>query len=94
MVHGSLLVGCLGVFLVVCKLYLDQYAEIRRLEERREARLAELNAAREGLEHLEREVAFLGTLGGVEKLAREKLKYINRDEVIVLPVQTVPSTQP
>jgi len=87
MMHGLLLMTCLGLFLVVCKLYLDQYIEIRRLEERRVSRAQELQKRKVLLDSLEHEVEFIGTLEGVEKMAREKLKYIKTDEVIILPVE-------
>ncbi len=34
------------------------------------------------------EVRFLRTLEGVERLARERLKYIKRDEVVIKLVKT------
>lgn len=85
--HGAVLMVCFALFLVVCKLYLDQYIEIRRLEERKQRRIRELVEQRSTLDAAEREVAFLGTLKGVEKLARERLKYIRHDEVIIVPIE-------
>lgn len=87
LIHGAVLMVCFALFLVVCKLYLDQYIEIRRLEERKQRRIRELVEQRSTLDAAEREVAFLGTLKGVEKLARERLKYIRHDEVIIVPIE-------
>ena len=73
--HGVLLLACLVFFLVVCKMYLDQYIEIRRLEEKKAQKARELSQRRSLVATLEREVQFLG------------LKYIKPDEVIILPVE-------
>ncbi len=86
--HGLVLTACFVLFLIVCKLYLNQYIEIRKLEERHRQKQQELRAEKQKLEKMVDEVAFLGTLEGVEKIAREKLKYIKRDEVIIVPVDS------
>ena len=84
--HGLVLTACFVLFLIVCKLYLNQYIEIRKLEERLRKKQLELSAEKLKLDKMVSEVGFLGTLEGVEKIAREKLKYIKRDEVIIVPV--------
>ncbi len=84
--HGVLLTSCFIFFLIVCKLYLDQYIDIRKLEELWKNKRCKLQEQQLKLETMQEEVAFLGTLKGVEKIAREKLKYIKRDEVIIVPV--------
>lgn len=72
---------------LLAKLYLDQYIQIRRLQERRIR--VEANTAAVRLEHekLAEEVEYLETLEGVERLARDKLRYIRPDEVILIPLR-------
>ena len=84
--HAMILVMCFVLFLVVCKLYLAQYIEIRRLDERLSDVRRSLASEEQLLERTKKDVAFLATLDGVEKLAREKLKYIKKGEVIIVPV--------
>lgn len=88
-VNHSLVLGlCFLLFLVVCKLYLEQYIEIRRLEEQKVSIEIQLKKEEEELEHMKKRVAFLGTLEGIEKIARERLKYIKEEEVIVVPIES------
>ena len=79
----------LGVVFAIClaKLYIDQYIEIRALTKRRDRAEAELTATRKRHEALTEEVEYLETLEGVERLARDKLRYIRPDEVILVPLR-------
>ena len=79
----------LGVVFSIClaKLYIDQYIEIRALSKRRDRAEAELAATRSRFEAITEEVEYLETLEGVERLARDKLRYIRPDEVILVPLR-------
>jgi cell division protein FtsB len=79
----------LGVVFAIClaKLYIDQYIEIRALAKRRDRAEAELADTRKRYEAITEEVEYLETLEGVERLARDKLRYIRPDEVILVPLR-------
>jgi cell division protein FtsB len=79
----------LGVVFSIClaKLYIDQYIEIRALTKRRDRAEAELADTRKRYEAITEEVEYLETLEGVERLARDKLRYIRPDEVILVPLR-------
>jgi len=83
--HWLALIFCFIVFLGVCKLYLDKYIEIRKLEERLAERKVELVTITNQVDDLSAEVEFIASLDGIEKMAREKLKYIKEGEVIIVP---------
>lgn len=85
----STLTMSLGVVFAIClaKLYIDQYIEIRALTRRRDQAEAELAVTRRRYQALTEEVEYLETLEGVERLARDKLRYIRPDEVILIPLR-------
>lgn len=70
----------------LAKLYIDQYIEIRALTLRSVAAQESLQETRRRHEQLVEEVEYLETLEGVERLARDKLRYIRPDEVILVPL--------
>ena len=75
------------LFVVLSKLYMDGYAEIQRLESRLDA---EKKRYAEGLgtnQRLESEISLLKTDEGVEMVARDKLRFIRPDEVVILPLK-------
>ena len=84
--HGGMSLLGLGVFLLICHLYLSQYIEIRKLEERLNSQSVKLEQRTLELRRFEREISFLSTLKGVEKLARERLRYIRDGELIIMPL--------
>ncbi len=91
--RGGVLSGLSTVVVVafgIClsKLYLDQYIEIRRLKARRTEVEAQARDTRVRWEKLAEEVEYLETLEGVERLARDKLRYIRPDEVILVPLRS------
>jgi cell division protein FtsB len=65
------------------KLYIDQYIEIRRLGREVEVARVVYEKTRKEQERLTEEVEYLETLEGVERLARDKLRYIRPDEVML-----------
>jgi len=69
----------------LAKLYLDQYVEIRRLRSVRATAARERQEVQGRHDRLAEEVEYLETLEGVERLARDKLRYIRREEVILVP---------
>ncbi len=83
--HWLALTFCFFIFLGVCRLYLDKYIEIRKLEEKLEERKVELVTISNKVDDLSGEVEFIASLDGIEKMAREKLKYIKEGEVIIVP---------
>lgn len=78
--------GCIVLFVLISKLYLDQYIEIRKLEQKLEQERAKVVEAQDEIERLTRELEFMKTDEGTEKVAREKLRMVKPDEVIVIPV--------
>ncbi|MBI4872919.1 MAG: septum formation initiator family protein [Candidatus Riflebacteria bacterium] len=78
--------GCIVLFVLISKLYLDQYIEIRKLEQKLEQEKARVVEAGQEIDRLTQELEFLKTDEGVEKVAREKLKMVKPDEVIIVPV--------
>ncbi len=78
-----------GVVFAIClaKLYIDQYIEIRALAKTRDKAERSLAATRARHAALTEEVEYLETLEGVERLARDKLRYIRPDEVILIPLR-------
>ena len=83
--HWMILVFCFCIFLVVCKLYLNKYIEIRKLEERLVEKKVELVKITNDVDNLKKEIKFIASLSGIEKMAREKLKYIKDGEIIIVP---------
>ena len=83
--HWIALTLCVVVFLGVCNLYLVKYTEIRKLEEKLAERKVELVTITNEVDNLSDEVEFIASLDGIEKMAREKLKYIKEGEVIIVP---------
>jgi cell division protein FtsB len=69
------------------KLYIDQYIEIRRLGREVEVARTHFEETQREHEKLAEEVEYLETLEGVERLARDKLRYIRPDEVILVPLR-------
>lgn len=88
----AFLVAAIGAFLFLLHLYVRQFVEIKQLERRRDEVQATLKREQARMAKVGEEVRFLRTLEGVERLARERLKYIKRDEVVIKPVQ--PETVP
>lgn len=79
--------GCIILFVLISKLYLDQYIEIRKLEAKLEQDRTKVAESEVEIQRLTRELEFLRTDEGIEKVAREKLKMVKPDEVVVVPVQ-------
>jgi cell division protein DivIC len=79
--------GCIVLFVLISKLYLDQYIEIRKLEQKLEQEKARVGEAEHEIQRLSRELEYLRTDDGTEKVAREKLKMVRPDEVIIVPVE-------
>lgn len=81
------LVSAIAAFLFLLHLYVRQFVEIKRLERNRDEVSATLKREQARMAKVGEEVRFLRTLEGVERLARERLKYIKRDEVVIKPVK-------
>ena len=79
--------GCIILFVLISKLYLDQYIEIRKMEQHLQQEKVKLIEANRERERLTRELSFLRTDDGIEKVAREKLRMVRPDEVIIVPVE-------
>ena len=75
------------LFVVISKLYMDGYLEIQRLEGRLAAENATLEDNKLQLKRLDDEIALLKTDEGVEMVARDKLRFIRPDEVVVMPLR-------
>ncbi len=78
-----------GVIFSIClaKLYIDQYIQIRALGKHRNRSEQELASTKAEYDRISEEVEYLETLEGVERLARDKLRYIRPDEVILVPLR-------
>src|SRR2546423_3832656 len=63
--------GCIVLFVLISKLYLDQYIEIRKLEQKLEQEKARVSEGQQEINRLSRELEFLRTDDGTEKVARE-----------------------
>ena len=61
--------------------------EIDRLSKRSHFAEQKMKTAKSQFEELSEEVEYLETLEGVERLARDKLRYIRPDEVILVPLR-------
>jgi cell division protein FtsB len=85
----SMLYSAAAIVFVVClvKLYIEQYIEIDRLMKRSVVAQQEMETAKSRYEEVAEEVEYLETLEGVERLARDKLRYIRPDEVILVPLR-------
>lgn len=81
--------GCIILFVLISKLYLDQYLEIRKLEQRLEQERSKVTESQQEIVRLTHELEFLRTDEGTEKIAREKLKMVKPEEIIIVPVETV-----
>ena len=75
------------LFVVISKLYMDSYLEIQRQEARLDAEQKRLTEGRASLKRVENEIALLKTDEGVEIVARDKLRFIRPDEVVILPLK-------
>jgi len=75
------------LFVVISKLYMDGFLEIHRLEARLASEVAALEQQKTELKHLDEEIALLKTDEGVEMVARDKLRFIRPDEVVVMPLR-------
>lgn len=71
----------------LAKLYLDQYLEIRHLRSVRAQAERQMLSVKDQHDALAEEVEYLETVEGVERLARDKLRYIRPDEVILVPLR-------
>lgn len=80
----------IGGVTVLAGFYIEQYREIRTLSELEKEGLARREAAEERYRKLLEEVEYYETLEGAEKLARDKLRFISPDEVILIPYQPRP----
>ncbi len=74
--------GAVAAVLLASKMYLRQYVEMRTLLQERARLSAELRRRRDELRKLERRNAFLASDEGVERMAREKLKYVKPGELM------------
>lgn len=74
------------LFVVISKLYMDGFLEIRRLESRLAGENQTLEENKAQLKKLDDEIALLKTDEGVEMVARDKLRFIRPDEVVVMPL--------
>jgi cell division protein FtsB len=75
------------LFVVIAKLYMDGYLEIKRLEAKLAAEVQGLTEAKALYKRLEDEIALLKTDEGMEMVARDKLRFIRPDEVVVMPLR-------
>lgn len=75
------------LFVVLSKLYMDGFLEIRRQESRLAAEIHTLEESKLQLKRLDDEIALLKTDEGVEMMARDKLRFIRPDEVVVMPLR-------
>src|SRR5437879_3928427 len=75
------------LFVVVSKLYMDGFQEIKRLEAKRETEHKRSAEAQATLARLDAEIKLLKTDEGVEMVARDKLRFIRPDEVVVVPMK-------
>jgi cell division protein FtsB len=75
------------LFVVVSKLYMDGFQEIKRLETKHEAEQKRYTETQQTLARLENEIHLLKTDEGVEMVARDKLRFIRPDEVVVVPMK-------
>ena len=75
------------LFVVISKLYMDGYAEIKRLESRFDAEKKRYSESLATNQRLESEINLLKTDEGVEMVARDKLRFIRPDEVVILPLK-------
>lgn len=75
------------LFVVISKLYMDGFMEIQRLEARLAGEVKSLEESKLQLRRLDEEIALLKTDEGVEMVARDKLRFIRPDEVVVMPLR-------
>ena len=75
------------LFVVISKLYMDGFLEIHRMEARLAGEEKTLEDNRVLLKRLDDEIALLKTDEGVEMVARDKLRFIRPDEVVVMPLR-------
>jgi len=85
----QLILGCglILVFVLVSKLYFDQYLEIRRVYSKLEAEQARQNQFTDQIDGLKTRIELLKTDDGVELIAREKLRLVKSDEVLVIAIE-------
>lgn len=75
------------LFVVISKLYLDGHMEIKRLEASLQAEEQKQVDLETTAKTLDSEIRLLRTDEGVEMVARDKLRFIRPDEVVVVPLQ-------
>lgn len=75
------------LFVVISKLYMDGFLEIQRLESRLTGEIKALEDSKQQIRNLDDEIALLKTDEGVEMVARDKLRFIRPDEVVVMPLR-------
>ena len=75
------------LFVVISKLYMDGYNEIRKLEGKLDAEQKHYDETLVGLKKIDDEISLLKTDEGVEMVARDKLRFIRPDEVVILPLK-------
>ena len=82
----AFIVALLLLFVVVSKLYMDGYMEIAKLGAKRDAERKRYEENLATLAKLEGEIRLLKTDEGVEMVARDKLRFVRPDEVVVMPL--------
>jgi cell division protein FtsB len=84
-IYQVLFATCLILLVgVIVKLYMDGHQEISRLEDRRAAEQRHLTEAKATVVRLDGEIQLLKTDEGVEIAARDKLRFIRPDEVVII----------
>jgi cell division protein FtsB len=74
-------------FVVISKLYMDGHMEIQKLENELVKERARLRENLVTVRRLESEIASLTTTEGLEMVARDKLKFVRPEEVVIVPLK-------
>jgi cell division protein FtsB len=85
--HTALAVAVLLLLAVISKLFIEGYMEIARLEAKREGEKKRKQEYTATLSKMESEIRLLKTDEGVEMVARDKLRFIRPDEVVIMPLK-------
>lgn len=85
--QAVLVVAVLLLLAVVSKLFIEGYMEIARLEAKREGEKKRSREYTATLSKMESEIRLLKTDEGVEMVARDKLRFVRPDEVVIMPLK-------
>lgn len=77
--------GVILVCLLISKLYFDQYLELKKLHAKHEVERTKNTEYRQHIGALQSECRLAQTTQGIEIMARERLKFIHPDEIMVIP---------